>query len=197
MAGQTLSIPRSLGALFDIGVVGDLLRWAIARTVYDRPSRGGGAGVPRAGRAARADGPAGLSAAARRPERRRGRVPGHVPGAAPPGRGDPRPGLGRRLAARGGRAGRVARRVESARRRRIERRGIRPAVGRNDDPDRLDLGTLIDDELARLPEKYRAADRALLSRGARPTKARPSGSAGRSARCGADCRGPGTCSGRG
>ena len=46
-------------------------------------------------------------------------------------------------------------RVESARRRRIERHAIREAVERNGEPDRLDLRALIDFELARLPEKYR------------------------------------------
>ena len=46
--------------------------------------------------------------------------------------------------------------VDAARRRRIERRGIRLAVERNDDSQRLDLETIIHEELARLPEKYRA-----------------------------------------
>jgi RNA polymerase sigma factor (sigma-70 family) len=46
-------------------------------------------------------------------------------------------------------------RVELARRRRIERHAIRHAVVRNNDPDRLDLEALIDLELARLPSKYR------------------------------------------
>ncbi len=46
-------------------------------------------------------------------------------------------------------------RVEAARRRRIERQGSAPAIGRNADPDHLDLADLIDGELARLPEKYR------------------------------------------
>ncbi len=47
-------------------------------------------------------------------------------------------------------------RVESARRRRIERRGIRPEAGHHDQAERLDLESLIDEELTRLPEKYRA-----------------------------------------
>ncbi len=46
-------------------------------------------------------------------------------------------------------------RVESARRRRIEQHAIRPPTARNADPDRLDLEALIDVELARLPRKYR------------------------------------------
>ena len=109
MAGQTLSIPRSLGALFDIGVVGDLSDGQLLERFTTGHREAAELAFHVAGGAARADGLAGLPAAARRPERRRGRVPGHVPGAAPPGRLDPRPGLGRRLAARRGRAGRVAR----------------------------------------------------------------------------------------
>lgn len=46
-------------------------------------------------------------------------------------------------------------RVESARRHRIERRGARPEMGSDVGPDRLDLESLVDGELARLPEKYR------------------------------------------
>jgi RNA polymerase sigma factor (sigma-70 family) len=55
-------------------------------------------------------------------------------------------------------AARVAARamVDAARRRTIERRGARPAVGVKADAERLDLESLIDRELARLPEKYRA-----------------------------------------
>ena len=55
-------------------------------------------------------------------------------------------------------AARIAARakVEAARRRRIERRGVRPAVGDADLAERLDLESLIQHELARLPEKYRA-----------------------------------------
>ncbi|MHB1558599.1 MAG: RNA polymerase sigma factor, partial [Isosphaeraceae bacterium] len=47
-------------------------------------------------------------------------------------------------------------RVESARRRRIERRGVRPEVSHDDHAARLDLESLVDEELTRLPEKYRA-----------------------------------------
>jgi polysaccharide biosynthesis/export protein len=46
-------------------------------------------------------------------------------------------------------------RVDSARRRRIERHVIRQATERNAEPDRQDLRAMIDFELARLPEKYR------------------------------------------
>ncbi len=55
-------------------------------------------------------------------------------------------------------AARVAARVgvEAARRRRIERHGARPAFEMNADAERWDLEWLIDQELARLPEKYRA-----------------------------------------
>jgi RNA polymerase sigma factor (sigma-70 family) len=46
-------------------------------------------------------------------------------------------------------------RVECARRRRIERNAGRRADDRNHDPDRLDLEALFDVEVARLPAKYR------------------------------------------
>jgi RNA polymerase sigma factor (sigma-70 family) len=47
-------------------------------------------------------------------------------------------------------------RVESARRQRIERHGVRLAPAPPDDPDHFELQRVIDVELARLPEKYRA-----------------------------------------
>jgi RNA polymerase sigma factor (sigma-70 family) len=47
-------------------------------------------------------------------------------------------------------------RVTTARRRTIELRGARPAGAEKDDAERLDLESLIDQELARLPEKYKA-----------------------------------------
>jgi len=55
-------------------------------------------------------------------------------------------------------AARVAGRakVDAARRRQIERRGVRPAVELNVGAERLDLESLIQQELARLPEKDRA-----------------------------------------
>jgi RNA polymerase sigma factor (sigma-70 family) len=55
-------------------------------------------------------------------------------------------------------AARVAARasVDAARRRTIERRRAQPAGAMKADADRLDLESLIDQELARLPEKYRA-----------------------------------------
>jgi RNA polymerase sigma factor (sigma-70 family) len=57
-------------------------------------------------------------------------------------------GVAMRIAARA--------RVESARRRRIEARGVRPSVGSDNDTDRQDSESLIHEELHRLPEKYRA-----------------------------------------
>jgi uncharacterized protein (TIGR03067 family) len=55
-------------------------------------------------------------------------------------------------------AARIAARakVDASRRRRIERRGVRPAVEPNADWEQLDRESLIQHELARLPEKYRA-----------------------------------------
>ncbi len=57
-------------------------------------------------------------------------------------------GVAARIAARA--------RVEAARRRRIERRGVQPAAFRDAGAERRDLESLIEDELARLPAKYRA-----------------------------------------
>jgi RNA polymerase sigma factor (sigma-70 family) len=55
-------------------------------------------------------------------------------------------------------AARIAARakVDASRRRRIERRGVRPAVEPIADWEQLDRESLIQHELARLPEKYRA-----------------------------------------
>ena len=155
MAGQTLSIPRSLGALFDIGVVGDLSdgqllerfttghREAAELAFHSLVERHG----PMVLRVCRRllDDPNDAEDAFQatflvllrraRAIRDRGSVAAWLHGVAA------------RVATRA--------RVESARRKRIERQGIRPTIGRNDDPDRLDLETLIDVELARLPEKYR------------------------------------------
>ena len=85
-------------------------------------------------------------------------------------------------------AGRSRARVESARRRRIERHAIEQAAERNDDPDRLDLETLFDVELARLPGNTANRSSSATSRSS-PTKAPPTAWAGRSAPCGADWRG--------
>ena len=156
MVAQALSVPRSLDALFDVGVVGDLPDGQLLERFTTGHREAAELAFDVAGRAARADGVAGLPPAARRPERRRGCVPGHVPGAGPPGRDDPRAGLGRRLAARGGRRVASRARVESARRRGSSGTGHpsgRPR--RNDDPGALDLEHADRRGMARLPEKYR------------------------------------------
>ena len=57
------------------------------------------------------------------------------------------------------------------------------------DADRQDFKTLIHDQLDRLPEKYRAHPSCSATWRVSLTKSRPIGSAGRSARCGAGCRG--------
>jgi RNA polymerase sigma factor (sigma-70 family) len=156
MAGQALSIPRSLGALFDIGVVGDLSDGQL----LERFTTGHREAAELAFHAlVERHGPMVLQMCRRLLDdpndaedafqatflvllrrageiRDRGSVSAWLHGVA------------LRVASRA--------RVESARRRRIERHGGRPATGRNDDPDRLDLEALIDVELARLPEKYRA-----------------------------------------
>ncbi len=47
-------------------------------------------------------------------------------------------------------------RFEAARRRRLERRGVRSVIERDTSADRMDLESLVQEEVARLPEKYRA-----------------------------------------
>jgi RNA polymerase sigma factor (sigma-70 family) len=156
MAGQALSVPRSLGILFDVGVVGGLTdgqlldrfttghREAAELAFHSLVERHG----PMVLRICRRllDDPndaddafqATFLVLLRRAGaiRARGSVAAWLHGVAV------------RVASRA--------RVESARRKRIERRGVRPPSGRNHDPDRLDLEALIDVELGRLPEKYRA-----------------------------------------
>ena len=156
MVGQALSVPRSLDALFDVGVVGDLPDGQLLerfttghresaelafRVLVDRHG-------PMVSRICRRllDDPNDAEDAFQatflvllrgaRTIREQGSVAAWLHGVAV------------RVASRG--------RVESARRRRIERHGIRPETERNDDPGRLDLASLIDEELTRLPEKYRA-----------------------------------------
>jgi RNA polymerase sigma factor (sigma-70 family) len=156
MAGQTLSIvPDSLGTLFEIGVVGDLPDAQLlerftashretAELAFHSLVERHGPMVLRVCRRLLDDSndvedafQATFLVLLRRASsiRDRGSVGSWLHGVA------------MRVASRA--------RVESARRRRIERHGVRPAIGRNDDPDRLDLEALIDAELARLPEKYR------------------------------------------
>ena len=156
MVGQALSVPRSLDALFDVGVVGDLPDGQLLerfttghresaelafRVLVDRHG-------PMVSRICRRllDDPNDAEDAFQatflvlvrgaRTIREQGSVAAWLHGVAV------------RVASRG--------RVESARRRRIERHGIRRETERNDDPGRLDLASLIDEELTRLPEKYRA-----------------------------------------
>ena len=155
MAGQALSIPRSLGALFDIGAIGDLPDGSL----LDRFTTGHREAAELAFHAlVERHGPMVMRVCRRRLDdpndaedafqatflvllrnaeaiRDRGSVAAWLHGVAA------------RVASRA--------RVEAARRRRIERKGVRPAAEEKGEPDRLDLGTLIDGELSRLPEKYR------------------------------------------
>ena len=87
---------RQVGALFRAGSFagmsdGQLLEHFLARGGGRR-----GAGVLRPGRAARADGPPRLPGGARRPPRRRGRLPGHVPRPGPRRAGSDPPGAATR-----------------------------------------------------------------------------------------------------
>ncbi len=134
-------------------------RPAIAGAVHP-PSRP--VGVRGAGRAPWADGPARLPQPAPRPERRPGRLPGHVPDPGAAVGLDPTAGFGRELALRrrlpggGPGPGRVGpppdRRGASGR---AGHRGRR--AGRGGDPDREEFGPIVQEEVRRLPEKYRAA----------------------------------------
>ena len=88
-----------LGMLYSLGTVGDLERWPAPGTVPGPGGPGGvRGGVRRAGRTARADGPARLSADPGRSARRPRRLPGHVPAPGPQGGDHPEPRVGRRLA---------------------------------------------------------------------------------------------------
>ncbi len=156
MAGLAMSIPRSLDALFDLGVIGDQPDGPLIERVTARHREAAElafhALVERHGsmvlRVCRQllDDPndaedafqATFLVLLRRAGsiRDRGSVASWLHGVA------------MRVASRA--------RVESARRRRIERHGIRPESDRADHAGRLDLEMLIDEELTRLPEKYRA-----------------------------------------
>ncbi len=156
MASQTLSIPRSLSALFDIGVVSDLpdgqLLERFTTSHHEAAELAFHALVERHGpmvlRVCRRllddpnDAEDAFQATFLVLLRRAGAIHSRCSVAAW------LHGVAMRVAARG--------RVESARRRRIERRGMRPETERNDDADRRDIEAIIDVELARLPEKYRA-----------------------------------------
>ncbi len=156
MAGLALSVPRSLDALFDSGVVGNLpdgqlierftarhreaaelafhalvdrhgpMVLRVCRRVLDDPNDAEDAFQATFLILLRRAGSI----------RERGSVASWLHGVA------------HRVASRA--------RVESARRRRIERQGIRPDAGHDDQAARLDLESLIDEELTRLPEKYQA-----------------------------------------
>ena len=154
MAGEVLSLSHSLGTLFGTGVVGDVSDGQL----LERFTAGDDADEPAFDALVERHGPMVLRVCRRllddpndaedafqatflvllrqaRSIRHTGSLAAWLHGVA------------QRVAARA--------RVESARRRRIERHAIKQAAERNDDPDRLDLEALIDVELARLPRKYR------------------------------------------
>jgi RNA polymerase sigma factor (sigma-70 family) len=155
MVGQALSVPRSLGTLFDIGVVGNLPDGAL----LERSTTGHREAAELAFHAlVERHGPMVLRVCRRLL---------HDPNDAEDAfqatflvllrRGGSIRDRGSVAAWLHGVAHRVAARaqVDSARRRRIERQGVRPVLGRNDEPERLDLDSLVGREVARLPEKYR------------------------------------------
>ena len=154
MTSQALSLSRSLGALFGTGVVGDLPDGQL----LERFTTGQDADEPAFDALVERHGPMVLRVCRRllddpndaedafqatflvllrraRSIRHSGSLAAWLHGVA------------LRVASRA--------RVESARRRRIERHAVRQATERNDEPDRRDLEALIDLELARLPKKYR------------------------------------------
>ena len=84
MAIETLGAAlRHIKRLFDEGRDLGAARWPAPRPLYRRARRSGLRG---AGGAARADGPERLPGNLARPQRRRGRLPGHVPGPGQEGR---------------------------------------------------------------------------------------------------------------
>ena len=156
MAGQTLSVPRSLGALFDFGVVGDLPDGQLlqrfttghreaAELAFDALVERHGPMVLRVCRRL-LDDPNDAEDAFQatflvlirraRSIRERGSLAAWLHGVA------------LRVACRA--------RVESARRRRIECRALRSEVVNDVSPERIDLEFGIHEELERLPEKYRS-----------------------------------------
>jgi RNA polymerase sigma factor (sigma-70 family) len=156
MVGQALSVPRSLGALFDIGVVGDLSDGQLlerfttghresAELAFHALVERHGPMVLRVCRRLLSD-PNDADDAFQSTFlvlfRRAGAIRERRSVASW------LHGVALRVASRA--------RVDSSRRRWIERRSVRPDVVRNDRHDRLDVDTLIDEELTRLPEKYRA-----------------------------------------
>ena len=87
----------------------------------------------------------------------------------------------------------VAARVESARRRRIERHGVRPRrPSRTTSRIAWTSSIAVDEELGRLPEKYRAPIVLCYLEGLTHDRP-PTSSAGRSARSAAGSPGPATC----
>ena len=129
-----------------------------------------------------------LPSGARRSERRRGRVPAtFLVLFRRAGSIRDRASLASWLY---GVAARLARRanVEAARRRRIEAKSIRPVLGSDNGADRQEVTSLVHEELALLPQKYRAPIVLCTSR-VSPTKQRRISLAGQSARSTAVCRG--------
>src|SRR5262249_2738067 len=130
--------------------------------------RAGRGRVRGAGDPPRADGPGRLPPGAGRPARRRGRVPGHLPRAGAQGGHAPRPGPARPLALRGrppGRGpapgppgpppgGRTRRRGRERPGPAAETRALATADGARDG-DRHELRAVLDEEIGRLPAKYR------------------------------------------
>ena len=185
MASRTLNIARSLGALFDIGVVGDLpdgqLLERFTTSHHEAAELAFHALVERHGpmvlRVCRRlladpnDADDAFQATFLVLLQRAGRIHSRCSVAA---------------WLQGWRfAWPLGRRAESARRRRIERHGLRPEVDWTTKPSTGHVEG-VDLEVARLPEKYRARRRPVLFPGAQSRAGRRCTWAGRSARCAAD-----------
>ena len=141
---------------------GPAQRRGAAGPVCGKARRRGGGRVRGAGRALRADGPGRLPPRAGQPARGRGCVPGHIPGPGAEGELDRAAGATGQLALRrrpshGPRRPRRAVRRKARERRvhAISRSEIKPAGA--DQPDLDELRAILDEELSRLPERYRGA----------------------------------------
>ena len=108
-------------------------------------------------RQARADGPPGLPEAARRPPRRRRRLPGDLPRPRPQGPGHPSGPSGWPTGSTAPPSGRLGRLRADLARRRGTRPPGRPDFRGHPDPDRSEEAEIVLEEVARLPQACRVA----------------------------------------
>ena len=197
MAGrQSTPVLESVQRLFTAGT----MTGAGKRQLLDRFLTQRRRGSLRGDRASpRADGARGLSPRPRRPQRRGGRLPGHLPRPGPQGRIDPRSVRPRHMAPRRRQARRRAGTCQ-----RQATPGTRASGGRNGhladerpaSEGQAELRAVIDQEVSRLPERYRSPLVLCDLEGCTQEQAAAALDAPW-ARSRAGCRGPGTGSARG